>query len=280
MVVLLSLVSAVLYGVSDFVGGFASRRTSVWPVALLACVGAFAGAIVLALARPGDPTTTDLAWGLLAGLGSGGGTAFLYRGLATGRMGVVAPVSAVGAVLVPLVAGLVAGERPDLLAWVGIAVALPGIWLVSREEPQDQVPEAGGGANGLLDGILAGASFGVLFAALGQIPAGAGYWPLAANQGMSMISLVVVAVVLGGDVRVRRPAELWGLVPGVLATVAVLFFLLATHEGLLSLAAVITSLYPAFTVLLAIVVLREHVHRAQALGLVLCAATIVCVSAA
>jgi len=279
MVVVLSLVSAVLYGISDFVGGFASRRTSVWPVALLACVGAFAGAVVLAFVRPGDPTTTDLAWGLLAGLGSGAGTAFLYRGLATGRMGVVAPVSAVGAVLVPLVVGLLAGERPDVLAWVGIAVALPGIWLVSREEPQDQAPRAAG-TNGLLDGILAGVSFGILFAALGQVPADAGYWPLAANQGMSMVSLVVVAAVLGGDVRVRSSAELWGLVPGVLATFAVLFFLLATHEGLLSLAAVITSLYPAFTVLLAIVVLREHVHRTQALGLVLCAATIVCVSAA
>jgi len=279
MVVVLSLVSAVLYGISDFVGGFASRRTSVWPVALLACVGAFAGAVVLALARPGDPTTTDLGWGLLAGLGSGAGTAFLYRGLATGRMGVVAPVSAVGAVLVPLAVGLLAGERPDVLAWAGIAVALPGIWLVSRDEPQDQAPEAGG-ANGLLDGILAGVSFGVLFAALGQVPADAGYWPLVANQAVSMVSLVVVAAVLGGDVRVRHRAELWGLVPGVLATLAVLFFLLATHEGLLSLAAVITSLYPAFTVLLAIVVLREHVHRTQALGLVLCAATIVCVSAA
>jgi drug/metabolite transporter (DMT)-like permease len=279
MTVVLALASAILYGVSDFVGGVASRRLSVWPVGLLACTGAFAGSIVVALAEPGDPTGGDLAWGLLAGIGSGSGTAFLYRGLASGRMGVVAPVSAVGAVLLPLVVGVLAGERPAPVAWVGIVVALPGIWLVSREEgPVDGSPDARG--NGLLDGVLAGVGFGMLFAALGQVPAGAGYWPLVANQGSSVVSMALVAVLVGANPLPRRKAEAWGLVPGVLATLAVLFFILATHHGLLSLAAVITSLYPAFTVLLAIVVLREHVHRAQAVGLALCALTIACVSAA
>jgi drug/metabolite transporter (DMT)-like permease len=280
MTVVLALVSAALYGVSDFVGGLASRRTSVWPVGLLACVGALAGSLVIAVTRAGDPATADLVWGLVAGLGSGTGTAFLYRGLSSGRMGVVAPVSAVGAVLVPLVVGLLAGERPDVLAWAGITIALPAIWLVSRDEGtvDGTASRAGGAGEGLVDGILAGIGFGVLFAALGQVPDTAGYWPLVCNQGMSVVSMGVVAVVLGGDPVPRRAAELWGLLPGVLATLAVLFFILATHHGLLSLAAVITSLYPAFTVVLAIIVLREHVHRTQALGLGLCAVTIVCVS--
>ena len=280
MTVVFALVSAMLYGVSDFAGGLASRRTSVWPIGLLACVGAFLGSIVIAVAEPGDPSTGDVAWGLLAGLGSGSGTAFLYRGLASGRMGVVAPVSAVGAVLLPLLVGVLAGERPAAIAWAGIVVALPAIWLVSREEgPADGAGDEGGrpGA-GLLDGVLAGIGFGLLFAALGQVPDSAGYWPLVANQTTSVLSLALIAIVVGGDVIPRRRAEAWGLVPGVLATLAVLFFILATHEGLLSLAAVITSLYPAFTVLLAIVVLRERVHRAQALGLGLCAVTVVCVS--
>jgi uncharacterized membrane protein len=92
--------------------------------------------------------------------------------------------------------------------------------------------------------------------------------------------MVVAAILLGGDPIPRRRAEAVGLVPGLLAALAVLFFILATHHGLLSVAAVITSLYPAFTVLLAIVVLREHVHRAQAVGLALCATSIVCVSLA
>jgi drug/metabolite transporter (DMT)-like permease len=282
MTVVLALAAAILYGVSDFVGGLASRRTSVWPVGLLACVGALAGSLVFAVTRSGDPTGSELGWGLVAGLGSGSGTAFLYRGLSAGRMGVVAPVSAVGAVVVPLVVGLLAGERPDVLAWAGIVLALPAIWLVSREEGAvdgTSGPESTGGVvDGLLDGVLAGVGFGVLFAALGQVPDSAGYWPLVCAQASSVIAMAAVALALGGDPVPRHRSELWGLLPGVLATLAVLFFILATHHGLLSLAAVITSLYPAFTVLLAIVILREHVHRTQAVGLGLCAVTIVCVS--
>jgi uncharacterized membrane protein len=276
MTVVLALVAAMLYGVSDFVGGLASRRTSAWPVGLLACVGAFLGAVVIAVAEPGDPTAADCAWGLLAGVGSGSGTAFLYRGLATGRMGVVAPVSAVGAVLVPLLIGLLAGERPAPVAWAGIVLAFPGIWLVASQD--SDAPPGSAVGDGLLDGVLAGVGFGVLFAALGQVPDRAGYWPLVANQATSVLSLALVALVVGGDLVPRRRADAWGLVPGVLATLAVLFFVLATHEGLLSLAAVITSLYPAFTVVLAIVVLRERVHTTQSVGLALCAACVVCVS--
>jgi len=273
MTVALALVAAALYGLSDFIGGVASRRTSVWPVGTLACAGAFVGSIVIALADPGDPTRGDLLWGLLAGVGSGTGTAFLYRGLASGRMGVVAPVSAVGAVLVPLVVGVVSGERPAAIGWLGIVLAIPGIWLVSRENGAMDT------SGGLIDGVLAGLGFGLLFAALGQVPDGAGYWPLVGAQIMSVIAMVAAALLLGGDPVPRRRGDLWGLVPGVLATLAVLFFILATGHGLLSIAAVITSLYPAFTVMLAMLVLREHVHRAQAVGLALCALTIVCVSA-
>lgn len=274
MTVALALVAAFLYGLSDFIGGVASRRTSVWAVGLLACVGALGGSLVIALFDHGDPSVQDLTWGLLAGVGFGSGTAFLYRGLAAGRMGVVAPVSAVGAVLVPLLVAVIGGERPAAIGWAGIVLALPGIWLVAREETS----EAAGG--GLLDGILAGLGFGLLFAALGQVSNDAGYWPLVGTQLASVVALVVLALLLGGDPVPRVAGDAWGLVPGVLATVAVLFFILAEREGLLSVAAVITSLYPAFTVLLAITVLRERVHRIQMWGLALCAASVVLVSLA
>lgn len=275
MTVLLALVAAALYGLSDFLGGVTSRRTSVWPVGLLACAGALAGSTLIALFEPGDPTAAHVGWGLLAGVGSGMGTAFLYRGLAAGRMGVVAPVSAVGAVLVPLVVGVLDGERPAAIGWAGIVLALPGIWYVSREDGDDAR-----GGTGLVDGVLAGLGFGLLFAALGQVPEEAGYWPLVGTQLVSVLSLAAAAVLLGGNPVPRSRIDLWGLVAGVLASLAVLFFLLATSHGLLSIAAVITSLYPAFTVLLAIVILRERVHRAQALGLALCAASVVFVSLA
>jgi len=276
MSVILALGAAIAYGLSDFIGGVVSRRTSVWPVALTSCVGAALGTIVLALFVPGEPTGADFAWGLLAGVGTGVGTAFLYRGFARGRMGVVAPVSAVGAALLPAVIGLATGERPSTIVWAGMLVALPGIWMVSREPAPVDAPA--NLAEGLLDGVLAGFGFGLLFAALGQVPEEAGFWPVAANQAISILAVAVAAWLLGGDPVPRRGADWLGLSAGVLATLAVVGFVLARQAGLLSVAAVLTSLYPAATVLLASLVLHERIHRGQSVGLALCAASVVCVA--
>ena len=274
MGVVLSLVAAIAYGLSDFIGGLASRRTSAWPVAFLASVGALLGCLVLAVVVPGDPTRGDLAWGAVAGLGSGAGGAFLYRGLAAGRMGVVAPISAVGAAILPAIVGLATGERPDVLVWLGVAAAFPGIWLVSREPTADARL-----ADGLVDGALAGLGFGVLFSAMGQVPDGAGYWPLVAVQIVSLFAIAVTAAAFKATWLPRVRSELWGLVAGLLAAVAVLAFLLATQTGLLTVAAVLTSLYPAVTILLAALVLKEHIHRAQGVGLGLCAVAVALVAA-
>jgi drug/metabolite transporter (DMT)-like permease len=276
MGVVLALGAAVAYGLSDFVGGVLSRRTSVWAVAFTACLGAALGTLVLALLVPGDPTPAHFAWGALGGIGSGTGTAFLYRGFARGRMGVVAPVSAVGAALLPAVLGVATGERPALLVWVGMVTALPGIWLVSREPaPADAVASS---AEGLLDGVLAGLGFGVLFAALGQVPEDAGYWPVMATQVLSLVAVAASGLALGGNPVPRRVEDWWGLGAGLLATVAVVGFMLARQQGLLSVSAVLTSLYPAATVLLASLVLGERIHRAQAVGLALCVGSVVCVA--
>jgi drug/metabolite transporter (DMT)-like permease len=266
MGIVLALGAAVAYGLSDFIGGLASRRTTAWPVALLGAAGGLLGATVLSLAVSGDPTSADLAWGAASGLGSGVGTVCLYRGLATGRMAVVAPVSAVGAAVVPVVVGVATGERPSALVAVGIAVALPGIWLVAR------MPEAAGDhrTGGLVDGLLAGLGFGLLFVALGQVPDGAGFWPLAVSQGAALVTICGIAIALRAPWVPTAVSELWGVVAGLVATVAVLLFLLATQTDLLTVAAVLTSLYPAFTILLASVVLREHIYRTQGAGLVLC----------
>ena len=275
--VVLALGAALAYGFSDFFGGVISRRTSVWPVALTACGGGAAGTLVLALTVPGSPTGSDIVWGALAGVGSGAGTAFLYRGFAGGRMGVVAPVSGVGAALVPVVIAISTGERPSLVVWVGMIAALPGIWLVSREAPTE--PATAGSAEGFLDGILAGLGFGLLFAALGQVPEGAGFWPVMATQVVSLVAVVLAALLLGGDPWPRQAQHWWGLAAGVLATVAVVGYLLARQQGLLSVAAVLTSLYPAFTVLLALLLLGERLHRAQSVGLALCVVSVACVAA-
>lgn len=277
MTVLLSLFAALSYGLGDFNGGVFAKRGGAWAVSLLAQLSATVLVLAVALVDGGDPGRTDLLWALLAGVGNGFGTAFLYRGLSSGRMGVVAPVSGVGAVLVPVAAGVVTGERPDATVWFGIVLALPAIWLVSRE-PTTTASGTAPGGSGVVDGVLAGLGFGVLFAALGQIPEEAGFLPLALNQLVAGGAIVVVAMALRQDWVPRNRWALGGIISGALGALATGCFQVATQHGYLSVAAVITSLYPAFTVLLAALVLREHVHRTQAIGLAFCGACVVLVA--
>ena len=275
----LSLVAAAAYGLSDFVGGSASRRASAWAVALTAQAGALVVVVALAATTGGRPGPADLAWGVLAGVGNGVGAAFLYRGLGSGRMGVVAPVSGVGAVTLPVVVGLLLGERPGPLVWAGLLAAVPAIWLVTREPAGGPSPSAlDAPATGLRDGVLAGLGFGTLFVGLSQVGPDAGLWPLALNQAVAVAVVLAVATALHADRVPTRAAASLGLVAGVLAAVATALFLVASRTGYLAVTAVITSLYPAFTVVLAAVALRERVHRVQAVGLALCAVAVVLVA--
>ncbi len=257
MAVLLALVSALAYGLSDFVGGVVSRRASAWSVAVVGQLSSTVCTAAVALLIAGDPTGRDFSWAALAGLGSGVGTAFLYRGFSSGRMSVVAPVSAVGAAVVPIVAGAMGGERPSGLVWLGILAALPGIWLVasvpdddlSRTDPQPGPPPASVSA-GLVDGLLAGLGFGLLFAALGQVPDTAGLWPLTLAQGVSVPAVVLLATLLGAPWVPRGRAVRWAALAGPLGATATAAFLLASQQGYLTVAGVLASLYPASTVLL------------------------------
>lgn len=265
MVFLLSLCSAIAYGLSDFVGGVLSRRASVWAVAATSQATAAVLALGLIATNVGEPRSGDLLWGVLAGIGSGAGNVFIYRGLAGGRMAVVAPLSAIAAAGVPVLVGLFGGERPGALPVVGVLTALPAIWLVSN------------GGSGLRDasradvvnGLLAGLGFGAQFSALGQVREQAGLTPLAVSQVVSVVAIVMGAVVLSGSWLPRDRFSRLGAVAGLLAGIATVCFQLAVRYGLLSLAAVVTSLYPAVTVLLAALILRERIGRAQGVGLAL-----------
>lgn len=275
MAVLLALVAAVAYGVADFVGGVASKRAPVWAVASVVQVVGTLAILVLHLLAPAVPTAADLVWAALAGAANGVGTFFLYRGLASGRMGVVAPVSGVGAALVPTGIALALGERLPPLVWVGLLAAIPGIWLVAREPV---AASAGGTRTGFLDGVLAGLGFGLLFAGLGQVPESAGWLPLALNQAVACVVIVGAAVVLRAPWFPRQPAAWLGAVSGVLAAVATGGFVLAAQRGYLAVAAVLTSLYPAVTVVLAATLLREHIHAGRVAGLGLCGLAVVLVA--
>lgn len=271
--VLWSLFGALAYGTSDFVGAVAARRASAWPVALMSAVGALVAASAMTLASPGRPTASVLAWGAFAGIGGGVGTAFLYRGLAAARMGMVAPTSAVCAAALPVLTSTLTGEHPPLLAWLGIGLALPGIWMVSQDE------DTSWGGPGLGDGLLAGVGFGISFVGLGHVPQSAGWSPLMAMAAVSAASILVMARVAGQPVVARGPVALAGLIGGVLATAAMAAFIIASSRGLVSVAAVLVSLYPAFTILLAVKLLHERVHRVQRIGLMLCALAVGLVAA-
>ncbi|MEJ7796138.1 MAG: EamA family transporter [Nocardioides sp.] len=276
--ILLALGAAVAYGLSDFVGGVTSKKASPWSVALVAQLAGGVVVLLLSTVLDGSPTGTDLAWAIVAGVANGIGTGFLYRGLSSGRMGVVAPVSGVGAALVPVAVGLITGERPASLVWLGIVVALPGIWLVARSPEQEDVGGDRPTSGGVLDGILAGLGFGALFAALAQIPESAGFLPLALNQLVAGAVIVTMALALRAPWVPRQPAAAFGAVSGVLGATATGAFLLATQSGFLTVTAVLASLYPAFTVILAATILREHIHRSQAAGLVLCGCAVALVA--
>lgn len=280
MSVLLALGSALCYGFSDFLGGVLSRRTEVWSVAVVAQAGGFAGVLVAALLVTGNPADQALVWGAVSGLGNGAGTAFLYRGLAVGRMSVVAPLSAVGAALLPVTVGLVTGERPAALAWLGIGCALPAIWLISAGEGDEDVTghTVARASTGVVDGIIAGLGFGFLFVALGQVPEGSGLMPVVLGQAVAVLVIVVLATVMRRPWVPRDRHAMAGLAVGALGATGVVLFQFATQTGLLAIASVLSSLYPAFTVLLAVLVLREHVHRGQGVGLALAGAAVTLVA--
>lgn len=276
---LLALLAALAYGVSDFVGGVVSRRTSAWSVAF---VVQGTSAVAFALTAPwvtSRATGDDLWWGVAAGVGSGVGISFLFRGFAAGRMSVVAPLSAVGAAVLPALAGFLFGERLGIPVILGLLIAIPGIWLVSSGEAASDEPDAVSPArslvdSGVLDGALAGVGFALTFVGIDQVAVGAGLWPLFAMQATSASVVLVLALLLGAR-AVPVPRAAWSAwYGGPIGAVAGVSFYLATSQGLLTVAAVLTSLYPAVTILLAVLLLRERLARGQTVGLLLCAACV------
>lgn len=275
MGVILGLAAALLYGGSDFAGGLLSRRLGSLPVTVAgsAAAAALAWAALAAFGAP-RPAAGAIAWGLASGLGGGAGTLILYRGLARGQMTVVGPVSAVAAAAVPVAAGLALGERPPLLALAGIAVALPAIVLVA----------ATGSARGilspaLLDGLGAGAGFGFMFIGLAQAGRGAGLWPVASEQTGSLLLVLAVAVKARVPLRAAARSAGWPvLLAGASGMTATLLYFYATHFSMLATAAVLVSLYPGVTVLLARTILRERFSPAQRAGLGLCTMAVIAIA--
>ena len=268
--IVFALLSATLYGSADFLGGLATRRSSVMPVMIFSQL---AGLITLLLALPFLPPTTathaDFAWGALAGGALGIGLMLLYQGLATGKMSVVAPVTDVLAVVVSAVAGIVLGDRLSLSASLGVVLAIGAITLISQDGAQKATRKRGLGiAQGLVAALSAGVLIGVFFAALKQRSPTSGLLPIVSARLAALVVLGAVAFWRRPPLRVGRDAVWLIVVVGALDILANVLYLLATRLGMLTIAATLTSLYPASTILLARLVLGERLRRIQIAGLV------------
>lgn len=284
MAAVLALFSAVTYGAGDFFGGLAARRL---PAPAVVLRSNLVGLIGLAAVAPFFPSPEvlgrDLAYGAVGGSVGGIGVLLLYRGLAVGTMSVVAPITAVLSALVPVVVGLIDGERPSGLSLAGVPVALFAIGLLSRDEAEAGA-ERPTTPMVVLTALGAGLGFGLFFVSLDRAGEDAGLWPVVAGRTASvalfaLIAAVVVSARVGSDAARRGRMPLVLIVCGICDAGANALFLLATHEGLLTLVAVLGSLYPASTVALATTVTHERLSRVQVLGVALALVAVVAITA-
>ena len=257
----LALTAAGCWGAGDFSGGLASRRSDPFRSVLLIYSVGLVALVAVALSR-GEPLppVSDLAWGALAGLFGMVGIVLLFRGFAAGRMGIVAPVSGVLATALPVVFNALTAGLPRSVQLAGFAVALAGIWLLSKPE------KFGGRPAGLGEAIFAGLCFGSFFITLDQVSKASMFWPLIAGRAASCATMLIFALVA------RRPIQLWNLPWGLFFTAGILdvmgnvFFLLAIQNGRLDVGAVLGSLYPAITAILARLTIKENITRLQMVG--------------
>lgn len=276
MTVVLGLLAAALYGIADFAGGVSSRRANALTVLLISYP---IGAVLVAALLPLFPGVVDgrvVLFGALGGVAGLLGVILLYSLMTVAPINVISPVTAVLSVIVPVVVGVGIGERPHLLAWGGVALGLLAVVLTSRTR-QDH-PHGRVGLRILLLAVLAGLGFGLYFVFLARAGDHSGLWPLVISRIVS--ALLIVPIALGRRAVTSISAGTVGIVvvAGTGDALANLAFLIASRHGLLSLASVLTSLYPAITVLLAMVLLKEHASPVQRIGLGLAVAAVVLIS--
>lgn len=261
---LLALSAAVAWGSGDFTSGLATRRVGAFYTLLISFAVGLIGVVALvAITSESLPAPIDLIWGATASLLGTTGFVFMLRGFAIGRMSIVAPVSAVLAAAIPVLITAFFEGLPGYVQLLGFALAFVSIWLLSQREQDEDRPAGIGLA------LLAGLGFGLFFVALDQISEGAVFWPLVAGRTAACTVLVIFALVTGR--KLIPTAAPWGLLvlAGVLDVGGNFFFLTAVQTGRLDIAAVLVSLYPAVTVLLAMVIAKERMTRVQAISVAL-----------
>ena len=275
MTIGLALLAAAVYGSGDFFGGLASRATSILSVLLISQGVGLVGMLIVATVLGGTATGNDLAAGAVGGIAGAAGVGMLYRALASGAMSTVAPVTGVVAVVVPVAVGIGSGERPATPQYIGIALAVAAVGLLS----------AGGNGgvrinrNTLLLALGAGFALGLFYVALDRTSTAANLWPLVSARGASVAGLILLSALARQPPRfgATRPAIVVGA--GVCDVSANALYLVAVHHGLLSIVAVLVSLYPISTVLLSMLFLGERLRTHQIFGAGIAVAAVVLITA-
>jgi drug/metabolite transporter (DMT)-like permease len=272
--ILLALAAAIFWGSGDFSGGFATRRINPFQVLALSAI---AGMVVLSTAalinKEQLPSTASTLWSLLAGLSGAIGISALYSALSRGNAAAVAPISAVIGAALPVGFTFLTHGTPAVLQLVGFALAFIGIWLVSMSTTENMNKKNAG--IGLA--FLAGAGFGGYFIFIGQVESSGVFFPLLIARGL----MIVVAAVILLTRRLQFPSirkNPIALLAGLLDSAGNVFFLFAKNLTRLDYAVIVSSLYPAVTVILTAVVLKEKVGNWQKAGVVLCLAAIIMIS--
>lgn len=275
----LALLSAIGFGVSDFVGGIASRGVAALRVVLVSYPIVVVLLGVLAAVVGGPISAGAVIWGSLGGIGQACGVWWLYAALGAGPISVVSPLTAVLTAAVPVGVGVALGERPGVVAVAGVALAMVAVVLVSRQATDEDVTPHRFTKSVAALTVGSGVAFGLNFVLIHQAPAESRLWPLLFAR-ISACILVIIVAAASHNLRLPSGKSLrLALTLPVLDAGANVAMLLALHASLLSLTGVLISLYPASTVVLAMAVLRERVTRWQTLGMVLAAVSVAMIAA-
>jgi drug/metabolite transporter (DMT)-like permease len=268
------LASAVSWGAGDFSGGLATRRAPAAGVVIASQAVGIAILVALAVATAeAVPSAGSLGWAALAGAFGAFGLLALYSALASGRMGIAAPVSGVVGAVVPVLVGSTLHGPPGAVRVVGFVLALAGVWLLTA---------AGGPARArpreLALPLVAGVSFGLFLVFIHRADGAGILWPLATARATSIVVLTAIGGLTGTLRLPGRPALALTVLAGLFDTGGNAFFVLAARAGRLDVAGVLSSLYPAATVVLACLLLGERLTGRQIAGAVATLAAIACVS--
>jgi drug/metabolite transporter (DMT)-like permease len=259
-----ALLAAAAWGIGDFAGGLSTRHRN--PFQILA-LGSLSGLICLAVAAAirGEawPDRSSILWSAAAGLAGAIGIVSLYQGLAEAEAALVAPTSAVVSAILPVALNALLSGPFAAAKWFGIAAGVGGIWMISRR------PQNGPGGKGLVLAVLSGLGFGGFFVLIAQVQHGSLFSPLVISKAVELLFAVLVLTLRGSSTpfSIRSPLP---LAAGICDAGGNVFYLLASQLTRFALAAVISSMSPAVTVLLAGAILKQKVKTVQKLGIVFC----------